>query len=99
MVKLRSFQVLLAILIFCLYSGSLVTRPVLNAIGLSGLEISEVAAENCNLFNLVEMDEELFIVTVIGATIAELIFSKSRLVKLDFQTISLSPHFPPPKYS
>ena len=99
MVKLRSSQVFWATLIFCLYLSSLTGIPILNAIDMPVLEIPEVASENCNLFNLAETDEELFIITVVGATIADLIFSKSRPVNLDFQTISLSPHFPPPKHS
>jgi hypothetical protein len=98
MINLRSSQVFLVTLILSLYLGSLIILPVLNAIGMPVLEISEVASENCTLFNLAEFDEEFFIVTVVGTTIAGLIFSKSRPVNIAFQTISLSPHFPPPKH-
>ena len=97
MVKLRNSQVSLVTLILCLCLGSLVSLPIFNAVGLPAIEISEVNTETFNLLNQAEFDEDLFIITSVSATIAGLDFSKPKPINLVFQTISLSPHFPPPK--
>jgi hypothetical protein len=89
----------LVTLILCLCLGSLVILPMLNVIGLSGSEIYLNDIENYNLLDQVEFDEEFFILTIIGSTLADIYFSKSRLMNLDFQTAYLSPVFPPPKYA
>jgi hypothetical protein len=73
--------------------------PILNVVGLSVPEISGVDLGNYNLLDQVESDEEFIIGTINGTTIADLFFSKSRLMNLDFQTAYLSPVSPPPKHS
>jgi hypothetical protein len=70
---------------------------MLNVVGLSALEISGVDLGNYNLFDQVEFEEEIFVVTIIGTMIAYLFFTKSRLMNLDFKSASLSPVSPPPK--
>jgi hypothetical protein len=72
---------------------------MLNISGLSVLEISRVDLGNYNLLDQVEFDEEFFILTIIGTTIADVFFLKSRLMNLDFQTDYSSPVSPPPKYA
>jgi hypothetical protein len=99
MTKQCSSRISLVTLILCLCLGSLVILPMLNVVGLSVPEISGVDLGNYNLLDQVEFDEELFIVTIMGTTIAELFFLKSRPMNLDFQTACLSPVSPPPKHS
>jgi hypothetical protein len=89
----------LVILILCLCLGSLVIQPLLVASGLSVLEISGVDLGNFNLLDHIELDEEFFTGTSVGTTIADIFFSKSRPMNLDFQTACLSPVSPPPKHS
>ena len=85
-------------LILCLCLGGMVILPILNAIDISGLEISEVGSESHNPSTLVEFDDEVFIVTIVAAAIAVLFFSKFRSLNLDFQIVYLAPLFPPPKH-
>lgn len=98
MVRLRNSQASLVTLILCLCLGSLVSLPIFNAVGLPAVEIFEVNSENFNLFNQAEFDEG-FILTVIGATIAGLVFPELKSLNLVFQTAFLSPHFPPPRHA
>jgi len=99
MTKQCSSRISLVTLILCLCLGNLVILPFLNVVGLSLPKISEVDLENYKLLDQVEFDEEFFIGTIIGKTIADLFFSKSRPMNLDFQTACLSPVPPPPKHS
>ena len=99
MIMQRSSRISLVTLILCLCLGSLVILPMLNAVVLSVPKISEVDLENYSLLDQVEFDEEFFIGTVIGKTIAAQFLSKSRPMNLDFQTASLSPVSPPPKHA
>lgn len=62
-------------------------------------EISGIEAENYNLFDHADFDDGFFVISIVGAVIAELIYSKSRPMNLDFQSTSLSPVSPPPKPS
>ena len=96
MVRLRNSQASLVILILCLCLGSLVSLPIFNAVGLPVVEIFEVNSENFSLFNQAEFDEG-FILTIVGATIAGLVFPKLKSMNLVFQTAFLLPHFPPPR--
>ncbi len=97
MVKLCNFQVSLVTLILCLCLGSLVSLPIFNVVGIPAIEISEVNSENFNFINQAEFDEEYSILTIVSATIAGLVFSKYKPINLNFQTVCLLPHFPPPK--
>ena len=99
MIMQRSSRTSLVTLILWLCLASLVILPMLNAVVLSVPKISEVDLENYSLLDQVEFDEEFFIGTIIGTTIADLFFSKSRLMSLEFKTASLSPVSPPPKHS
>ena len=99
MIKERSFRISVVTLILFLCLGSLVTLPMLNVVGLSVPEVSEVELGNYNLLDQIESDEEIFIGTIIGMAIAYQFFSKSRPMNLDFQTATLSPASPPPKHS
>jgi len=99
MIMTRSSRISLVTLILCLCLGSLVILPMLNVVGLSVPKIFEVDLENYSLLDQVEFDEEFFIGTIIGKTIADQFLSKSRPMNLDFQTASLSPVSPPPKYA
>ena len=56
-------------------------------------------AENYNLFDHAEFDDDVFVISIVDATIAQLNFSKSRPINLVFQSTSLSPVSPPPKHS
>jgi len=85
-------------LILCLCLGGMVILPILNAIDISVLEISEVGPEGNQPSNPIESDDEVFIVTIVAAALAVLFFSKSRSLNLDFQTVYLAPLFPPPKH-
>ena len=97
MIKPRSSRISFVTLLLWLCLGSLAIPPMLNVVGLSALEISGVDLGNYNLFDQVEFEEEIFVVTIIGAMIAYLFFTKSRLMNLDFKSASLSPVSPPPK--
>jgi hypothetical protein len=99
MIKQRSSRISLVTVIFCLCLGSLVILPMLNAFGLSVMGISGIDIENNYLLDQVEFDEDYFILAIIGTTLVDIFFSKSRLMNLDFQTAYLSPVFPPPKYT
>ena len=99
MVTQRNSRISLAILVICLSLGSLAAMPMVSAFSPMVVEFSEVETENNNPSNQVEFDEELLLETILSATMAALLFSKFRCLNLDFQTISLSPHFPPPKRS
>ena len=63
-----------------------------NVVGASMLEVSEFD------FDQTEFEEDL-LATTVAATIAGLIFSKSDLMNLDFQTADLLPVSPPPKHA
>jgi len=99
MINQRSSHISLVTLILCLCLGSLVILPMLNVVGLSIPEIYGADIENYDWLDQVEFDEEFVNVLIIGTTIADLFFSKSRLMNLDFPTAYLSPVSPPPKYS
>jgi hypothetical protein len=86
------FRITLIIIAFCLCLGSQAVLPVSNAVGASGLEVSEID------FDQTEFEEDL-LVTIIAATIAGLIFSKYASINLDFQTTNLLPISPPPKHT
>jgi hypothetical protein len=98
MIIQRNSQISLTTLILCLCLGSLVILPFIQ-VGSSVPEISGIAAENCNLFDHAEFDGDFFVMSIVGTAIAEINFSKSRLMNLDFQSTSFPPVFPPPKSS
>ena len=97
MIKQFSSRISLFTLILCLCLGSLVILPLLNAAGLSIPEIFRVDLKDYNLLEQVESDEEFYIVIIMGTTIVDHLFLKSRPMNLDFQTACLSPVSPPPK--
>jgi len=99
MINQRSSRNTLVTLILYLCLGSLVILPLHIAVGLSAPEISGVDLRDYNLLDQVEFDGDFFIVTIMGTTIADQYFSKSRPMNLDFQTACLSPVSPPPKHS
>jgi hypothetical protein len=63
-----------------------------NVVGTFLLEVVEID------FDQTEFEED-FWATIVAATIAGLIFSKSGLMNLDFQTANLLPVSPPPKHT
>ncbi len=93
----RNSQVTWVTLILCLLLGMLVCLPFVHAVGLPAAAIFEVNAENFSLFSEAEMDEEGLIVSIVGAAIASSVFSKPKPANLVVQTVTLLPHFPPPK--
>jgi len=99
MINQRSSRTSLVTLILYLCLGSLVILPLLIAVGLSVPEISEIDLRDYHMLDQLEFDEDFIIVTIMGTTIADQFFSKSRLMNLDFQTACLSPISPPPKHS
>ena len=98
MINQRNSRISLATLILCLCLGSLVILPFIQ-VNPPALEIFAVDAENYNLFNHAEFDDDVFVISIVDATIAQLNFSKSRPINLFFQSTSLSPVSPPPKHS
>ena len=67
---------------------------MLNVAGLSVPGISGVDLEKYYLLDQVEFGEEFIVGINISTTIADLLFSKSRLMNLDFQRACLSPLLP-----
>jgi hypothetical protein len=98
MIIQRNSRISLVTLILCLCLGSLAILPFIQ-VSPSMSEISGIETENYNLFDHAEFDGDFFVMSIVGAAIAELIFSKSRPMNLDFQSTSLSPVSPPPKTS
>jgi hypothetical protein len=96
MINQRNSQISLVTLILCLCLGSLVILPFIQ-VNPPALEILAMDAENYNLFNLVEFDDDDFVISIVGAEVAEINFSKSRPMILGFESMSLSPVSPPPK--
>jgi hypothetical protein len=92
MVKQLCFRITLATLAFCLFLSSQAVLPMSNVVGTSLLEVSEID------FDQTEFEEDLS-ATIVAATIAGLIFSKSGSMNLDFQTANLLPVSPPPKHT
>lgn len=90
MVERRSPRIPLVSLILCLCLGSLVVLQITNVVSTAVLEVSEVDLDQA------EFDEEFFIIIILGALIANQIFSKFGSMNLDFQSASLSPVPPPP---
>ena len=86
------FRIILVILAFCLCFGSQAILPISNAVGVSALDVSVID------FEQTEFEEDL-LATIVAATIAGLIFSKSDSMNLDFQTTNLLPVSPPPKHT
>ena len=60
--------------------------------------ISDFAVEDQNLLTHVELDDDYIALSVVSVIIVGINFSKSRPMKLDFQSACLTPVFPPPKY-
>jgi hypothetical protein len=98
MINHRNSRISLTTLILCLCLGSLVILPF-NQVSPSAPWTSGIDTENSDLSDQPEFDEDFFVVSIVGAAIAELNFSKSRPMNLDFQSTSLSPVSPPPKPS
>ncbi len=92
MVKQLCFRITFAILAFCLCLGSQAVLPTSGVAGIIMLEVAEIDLEQT------EFEEDL-LATIVSATIAGLIFSKSGSMNLDLQTSNLLPVFPPPKYT
>jgi hypothetical protein len=96
MINQRNSRISLATFIFCLCLGSLVALAFIQvnpfASGISGVD-----GENYNLFNQAEFDDDLSVVSIVGAKIGGLNFSMSTPINLDFQSTCLSPVSPPPK--
>lgn len=98
MINQRNPRISLATLILCLCLGSLVILPFIQVSPFTP-EISGIDAEIFNLFDHAEFDGDIFVISIVGAAIAELNSSKSRLMNLDFQSTSFPPVSPPPKHS
>ncbi len=92
MAKLPCFRITLAILAFCLCLGSQATLPISNVVGLSLLEVVEIDLEQSEF-------EEDALSTIVALIKADLMFSKSSPMNLDFQTVCFVPVFPPPKHA
>lgn len=52
-----------------------------------------------NLFEHTELDDDSFVVSIVGVTAAEPSFPKFTLADLGYLSASLSPVSPPPKHS
>jgi hypothetical protein len=85
-------------LILCLCLGSVAILPFIQA-SPSAPGISRIDIENYSLIDHTESDDDFFVISIVGVTIAELSFSKSRLANLGFRPASLSPVSPPPKHA
>jgi hypothetical protein len=96
MINQRNSRISLATLILCLCLGSMIILPFIQ-VSPSAPEISRIDAENYGLF--VEFDDDFFVISIVGVTIAEPGFSNSRPVNLGFRPVSLSPVSPPPKHA
>ena len=92
----RNSRISLATLILCLCVGSLVILPFIQ-IDLSTPELSTMDVSN--LFEHTEFDDDFFVVSIVGVTVAELSFSKFRPENPGYLSASLSPVSPPPKHS
>ena len=92
MFKRPNFRITLVMLAFCLCLGSQAILPASNVVVVSLLEVAEID------FEQTEFEEDLLVI-IVAATIAGLIFSKSGLMNLDFQTANLLPVSPPPKHT
>jgi hypothetical protein len=92
MTKQLFFRITLATLAFCLCLGSQAILPISNVVGASLLEVVQID------FDQTEFEEDLLAATV-APTNADLIFSKSRPLNLDFQVACLVPVSPPPKHA
>ena len=86
------FRISLATLAFCLCLGSQAILPMSIVVGISVLEVSEID------FDQTEFEEDL-LATIVAATIAGMLFSKSGSINLRFQTSDLLPVSPPPKHT
>ena len=93
----RNSQILLAILILCICLGGFVLKPF-TQVNLFVSVISDFAVEDQNLLTHVELDDDYIALSVVSVIIVGVNFSKSRPMKLDFQSACLTPVFPPPKY-
>ena len=96
MIDKRHSRISLTTLILCLCVGSLVILPF-NHINPSTPEFS--TTDVSNLFEHTEFDDDFFVVSIVGVTVAELSFSKFRLADLGCLSALLSPVSPPPKHS
>ena len=92
MVKPLCSRITLAILAFCLCLGSQAILPISNVVGVSMPEVSEID------FEQTEFEEDL-LATIVGTSIAGLLFSKYGSMNLDFQITNLLPVSPPPKHT
>jgi hypothetical protein len=91
MINQRNSRISLAILILCL--GSLVILPFIT-VSPFGID-----TESYDSFDHAEPEVDIYVLSIIGAAIAELNYSESRYMNLDFESTSISPVFPPPKSS
>jgi len=98
MINQRTSRISFATLILCLCLGSLVILPFIQ-VGPSAPGISGIDAENFNLFDHAEFDGDIFVISIVGAAIAELNSLKPRSINLDFQSTSFPPASPPPNPS
>jgi hypothetical protein len=99
MANLRSLRISLVTLFLCLSLGSLVILPILNVVGPSTLEISEIDTENSNPLEPAESDDDLAVTSIRDLTIAGLFFSKLRNVSPVFHSAFLLAVSPPPKHT
>lgn len=72
---------------------------VANTFGLSGLEMPAIDFEDTHLLDQGEFDDDFFVANTANTKDTELIFSRSSLTNLGFQSAFLSPIFSPPKHS
>jgi len=82
-------RIILAILIICFYISSGSALPVL------GIFETETGANDAS--DQIEMDQDFFFEPIAAVIIPALLFIKSELNKLDFQSASLTPLSPPPQ--
>jgi hypothetical protein len=87
----------LAIPILCLCLGSLVLLPF-HQVGVFETEMYGINCDGCDPFDNTETEDD-FLVSISIAAFAEQLLLKFMQMNLDFRSASLSPLFPPPKYS
>lgn len=96
MIDKPNSRISLATLILCLCVGSLVILPFIQ-INPSTPEFSTMDVSN--LFEHNELDDDFFVVSIVGVTVAELSFAIFRLADQRHLSAPLSLVSPPPKHS
>jgi hypothetical protein len=99
MIEHNTSRTSFATLIICLCLCSLITLSVVDTFVPFGAEMSTVDFGDTHLFDQAEFDDDFFVASTANTKDEGLSFSISSRTNLAFQSYSLLPTFPPPKYS